>query len=73
MKNKTNHKTTAPVFQVNQNVSLEEQIAQSAHEIWQQRGGTQRSDLCDWFQAEQEINEWHQKRLETKTPHRSKP
>ena len=67
MKNKTTHQTTAAVFQVNENVSLEEQIAQRAHEIWQQRGGTHGSDLSDWFQAEQEINTWHQQRLRPKT------
>ena len=66
MKKTTNHKNTAPVFQVNENVSREEQIAQRAHELWQQRRGEHGNDLTDWFQAEREINEWHQKRLQAK-------
>jgi len=66
MKKTTNHKNAAPVFQVNENVSLEEQIAQRAHELWQQRGGEHGNDLTDWFRAQREINEWHQKRLQAK-------
>lgn len=65
MKKTSNNKPTAPKFQVNENVSLEEQIAQRAHELWHQRGRQHGSDLTDWFQAEREINEWHhQKRLQ---------
>jgi len=64
MKNKTVHKAAAPVPQVNENVSLEEQIAQRAHELWQSRDREHGSDLVDWFQAEREINEWHRKRLQ---------
>jgi hypothetical protein len=63
MKKTTTKKTTEPVLDVNENVSLEEQIAQRAHELWQQRGGEHGNDLTDWFQAEREINEWHQRRL----------
>jgi len=66
MKKTTNHKNAAPVFQVKENVSLEEQIAQRAHELWQQHGGEHGNDLTDWFDAEREINEWHQKRLHAK-------
>jgi hypothetical protein len=55
-------KVATPVLQVNENVSLEEQIAQRAHELWRQRGHQHGSDLIDWLQAEREINEWHQKR-----------
>jgi hypothetical protein len=44
MKKTTNHKTIGPVFEVHENVSLEEQIAQRAHELWQQRGGEHGSD-----------------------------
>ncbi len=72
MKKTTNHQTTAPLFHVNENVSIEEQVAQRAHELWQQRGRAHGSDLTDWLQAEREVNEWHQKRLEAKTPHRAK-
>ena len=63
MKKTTTKKTTEPVLNVNENVSLEEQIAQRAHELWQQRDGEHGHDLTDWFQAEREINEWHQRRL----------
>ena len=59
MKNKTSHKAAALGLQVDENVSLEEQIAQRAHELWQQRDHEHGSDLADWFQAEREINEWH--------------
>ena len=72
MKTKTPHQAAAPVLQVNESVSLEEQIARRAHELWQQRGREHGSDLTDWLQAEREVNEWHQKRLEAKTPLRSK-
>ena len=63
MKNKQIRKTATPDFQVNENVSLEEQIAQRAHEIWQQRGREPGHDLTDWFRAEREIIKWHQQRL----------
>jgi hypothetical protein len=56
-------KVTTPILQVNENVSLEEQIAQRAHELWRQCGHKHGGDLIDWLQAEREINEWHQKRL----------
>jgi hypothetical protein len=72
MKNKTTHKAYAQAFQVKENVSLEEQIAQRAHEIWQHRGGAHGSDLHDWFQAEREINDWHQQRSQAKTAYDSK-
>ena len=52
-----------PVLHVNENVSLEEQIAQRAHELWHEHGREHVTDLADWFQAEREINEWHQRRL----------
>jgi len=63
MKNKEVHKHDAPVLHVEEGVSLEEQIAQRAHELWQQRGHEHGSDLADWFHAEREVNEWHQQRL----------
>jgi hypothetical protein len=63
MKNQTVTKAGAPVSKVNENVSLEEQIAQRAHELWQSRGHEHGSDQADWFRAEREINEWHRKRL----------
>ena len=62
MKNKEIHKNVASTLHVDENVSLEEQIAQRAHTLWYQRGRTHGSDLADWLQAEREINEWHQLR-----------
>jgi hypothetical protein len=73
MKSKTIHTTPAPDFQVNENVSLEEQIAQRAHELWQQRGRKHGSDLADWFHAEREVNEWHQQRLGAQAARQKKP
>jgi hypothetical protein len=63
MKKTSNPKPIEPVLHVNENVSLEEQIAQRANELWHQRGRQHGNDLADWLQAEREINEWHQKRL----------
>jgi Protein of unknown function (DUF2934) len=63
MKKATTPKTTAPILHVDENVSLEEQIAQRANELWHQRGHKHGNDLTDWFQAEREINDWHQNRL----------
>jgi hypothetical protein len=60
MKNETkNPTTTMPVLIVNENASNEEQIAQRAYELWQQRGGDHGNDRADWLQAEQEIVAWH--------------
>ncbi len=42
----------------------DEQIARRAHELWQRRGGGHGCDWADWFQAEREINELHQQRLQ---------
>src|SRR5262245_57840188 len=63
------HKAAATALAVNENVSLEEQIAQRAHELWQQRGHEHGSDLSDWLRAEREVNEWHQQRLRTQPAH----
>jgi hypothetical protein len=52
-----------PAFHVDENVSLEEQIAHRAHELWHHRNRQPGSDMHDWLQAEREINEWHQARL----------
>lgn len=40
-------------------VSLEEQIARRAHELFLARGGLHGNDFDDWLQAENEINDWH--------------
>jgi Protein of unknown function (DUF2934) len=67
---KTEHKEKSrPVLHVNENASLEEQIAERAHELWQQRNGEHGNDLADWFQAEREISEWHNGRLKSKASH----
>jgi hypothetical protein len=57
------NKATVPVLHVDESVSVEEQIAQRAHELWHQRGRKPGADLADWFQAEREVHEWHQQRL----------
>src|SRR5437667_11000258 len=62
MKKSTTQKTSVPILHVKENVSLEEQIAERAHELWHQRGREVGSDLSDWFQAEREVNEWLQTR-----------
>jgi hypothetical protein len=66
MKNKTK-KAVAPALHVDEGVSLEEQIARRAHELWHQRRREPGADLLDWFQAEREVNEWHQRRLRNST------
>ena len=54
------------VLHVNENLSREEQIAERAHELWQHRNGEHGNELTDWFQAEREIDEWHQRQLKSK-------
>jgi hypothetical protein len=49
-------------FSVNENVSLEEQIAQRAREIWKEGGCCYGNDLADWFRAEREVMEYHHQR-----------
>jgi hypothetical protein len=61
-----------PILVLDENVSLEEQIAQRANELWQKRNRVHGYDLTDWLQAEREIGEWHQKRLQAKTLRGSK-
>ena len=67
MKAKSNRDKRRTVLQVNENLSLEEQIAQRAHDLWHQRGRAHGSDMDDWLQAEREINERHQKRMQGKS------
>jgi hypothetical protein len=59
---------STPILVVDENVSLEEQIARRANELWQQRNHEHGYDMADWLRAEREITEWHQKRLHPKTP-----
>jgi Protein of unknown function (DUF2934) len=66
MKETRKTKVSAPILVVDENVSLEEQIAWRANELWQQRNREHGYDLTDWLQAEREIAEWHQKRLQAK-------
>lgn len=63
MKNKNNHKHHAPALHVDESVSLEEQIAKRAHELWEQRDREHGNDLSDWLRAEREIKEWHEQQL----------
>ena len=49
-----------------ENLSREEQIAERAYELWQHRNGGHGNELTDWFQAEREIDEWHQRQLKSK-------
>ena len=69
MKKTERKEKNRPVLHVNENLSREEQIAERAHELWQQRNGEHGNDLADWSQAEREINEWHQRRLKSKALH----
>jgi hypothetical protein len=66
MKHKTNHKTAESALQVNEKASLEEQIAQRAHELWRNRGCEHGGELADWSQAQRKIHEWHHKQLQEK-------
>ncbi len=63
MKNKRNRKPSVPVLHVDQSVSLEEQMATRAHELYEQRGREHGNDLSDWLRAEADVNEWHHRRL----------
>ena len=69
MKKAEHKEKSQPVLHVNENLSREEQIAERAHELWQQRHREHGNDLADWLQAEREINEWHQRQLKVKAPH----
>ena len=69
MKKKEHKDEGRSLLHVNENLNLEEQIAERAHELWQQRNGEHGNDLADWFQAEREINEWHQKQTKAKASH----
>jgi hypothetical protein len=66
MKNKRKLEESAPIFVVDENVSLEEQIARRANELWQQRNREHGYDQTDWLRAEREIAEWHQNRIQAK-------
>jgi hypothetical protein len=50
MKTTTHHKTITPVHHASEEVSLEEQIAQCAHELWQHRGHEHGSNPMDGFE-----------------------
>ena len=66
MKKTASPKTATPILNVNENLSLEEQVTQRAHQLWEQRGYEHGHDLSDWSQAERDICEWHQRRLQVK-------
>jgi hypothetical protein len=54
---KRNHSKTKLVPTLNSNANHEEQIAQRAYGLWQQRGYVHGNNWCDWFEAEIEINQ----------------
>jgi hypothetical protein len=54
---KRNHRKTKLVPTLNSNANHEEQIAQRAYELWQERGSVHGDDWGDWFQAEIEIKQ----------------
>jgi hypothetical protein len=58
---------STPILVVDENVSLEDQIARRANELWQHRNREHGYDFADWLRAEQEIAEWHHERLRAKT------
>jgi hypothetical protein len=64
MKHKSTNKPAVLNLQVDGSASVEEQIARRVHEFWQQRGRTPGDDLTEWLQAEREIKDWHQQRLQ---------
>jgi hypothetical protein len=57
-------KLVIPVFHVDEDLSLEEQIARRVDELWQERGFGQWNDIGAWFQAKREVKEWHRQRLQ---------
>ena len=65
MKKMEQKETSGLILHMNENLNREEQIAQRAHELWQQRNGEHGNDLTDWFQAEREINEWNHRQLKS--------
>ncbi|MEI9863889.1 MAG: DUF2934 domain-containing protein [Limisphaerales bacterium] len=62
MKKVTTPKNTTPILLVNEDVSLEEQIARRAFELWHHGDRRPGTDMTDWLQAEREVNEWHRQR-----------
>lgn len=63
MKKRASHHSAVPALTVDENVSLEEQIAKRAHELWHQGHREHGHDLSHWFRAENEVKEWHRLRL----------
>jgi len=65
------HAQAPPRLDVDESLSLEEQIAHRAYERRQPPGYHSKpgSDLIDWFHAERELTEWHRKRLKTNPTH----
>ena len=69
---KTEHKQKSQlVLHVNENLNLEEKVAERAHELWQQRNGEHGNDLTHSFQAEREIAERHQLKSKAQSSHNS--
>jgi hypothetical protein len=63
---KSTTKNSNSQLHINESLSLEEQIAQRAYELWHHRKCQPGSELDDWLQAEREVTEWHHERLQSK-------
>jgi len=59
--NKTSRNKTESVSTLDSNSNYDQQIAQRAYELWQQRGSVRGDNWADWFQAEIEIKQTNAK------------
>lgn len=55
--NKTGRNKTKSVSTLDSNSNYDQQIAERAYYLWEQRGSVHGNDWADWFQAEIEINQ----------------
>jgi hypothetical protein len=63
MKKTNTSETAALVSRLDEHMKFQEQIAERAYELWQQRGCAHGYDLADWFQAEIEIKERYRQQI----------
>jgi len=59
--NKTSRNKPESVSTLDSNSNYDQQIAQRAYELWQQRGSVHGDNWADWFQAEIEITQTNAK------------
>jgi len=59
--NKTSRNKPESVSTLDSNSNYDQQIAQRAYELWQQRGSVHGDNWADWFQAEIEIKQTNAK------------